>query len=136
MPPCLRARKQERRDETAVDQEGESTRSGGSSDGYGIKVPKGYPTKNSLKGWYQEHEQDRDLRAGNVRSRQKYSAQQKQIAVQHYLDHDRCIASTMKALGYPCREKGVRASAWLSQYLRLISSHSRLAKKLSAIALP
>jgi putative transposase len=35
------------------------------------------------------------------RSEQKYSDQQKQMAVQHYLDHDRCIASTMRALGYP-----------------------------------
>ena len=64
----------------------------------------GYPTKNSLKGWYQEHEQDRDLRAGYVRSRQKYSDAQKQAAVEHYIDHDRCISSTIKALGYPCRE--------------------------------
>jgi transposase-like protein len=33
----------------------------------------------------------------------KYSVQQRQVAVQHFLDHDRCIASTMKALGYLCR---------------------------------
>ena len=64
----------------------------------------GYPTKNSLKAWYREHQQGRDLRAGYDRSTQKYSAQQMQVAVQHYLDHDRCIASTMRALGYPCRE--------------------------------
>jgi len=64
----------------------------------------GYPTKNSLKGWYQEHELGRDLRAGYARARQKYSVQQIQTAVQHYLDHDRCIASTLKALGYPCRQ--------------------------------
>ena len=32
---------------------------------------------------------------------QKYSVQQIQTAVQHYLDNDRCIASTVKALGYP-----------------------------------
>jgi putative transposase len=34
----------------------------------------------------------------------KYSDEQRQVAVQHYLDHDRCNASTVKALGYPCRE--------------------------------
>jgi transposase-like protein len=33
----------------------------------------GYPTKNSLKDWYREHEQGRDLRAGYARERQKYS---------------------------------------------------------------
>jgi len=64
----------------------------------------GYPTKNSLIGWYREYEQGRDLQVGYTRSMFKYSDEQRQVAVQHYLDHDRCIASTMKALGYPCRE--------------------------------
>jgi putative transposase len=63
----------------------------------------GYPTKNSLIGWYREYEQGRDLPVGYARSEQKYSDQDKQIAVQHYLDHDRCIASTIRTLGYPCR---------------------------------
>ena len=47
-----------------------------------------------------------------MRSRHKHSHEQKQAAVQHYLDHDRCIASTMKALGYPCR--GTLA-AWIDE---------------------
>ena len=63
----------------------------------------GYPTKNSLIGWYREYERSRDLQFGYTRSRQKYSAEQMQVAVQHYFDHDRCIASTIRALGYPCR---------------------------------
>ena len=63
----------------------------------------GYPTKNALKSWHREYEHSRDLQVGYVRSRQKYSDEQKQAAVKHYLDNDRCIASTMKALGYPCR---------------------------------
>lgn len=62
----------------------------------------GYPTKNSLKCWYQEYEKSIALKVGYVRP-QKYSDEQKRLAVQHYLDHDRCIASTMKAMGYPCR---------------------------------
>lgn len=75
----------------------------------------GYPTKNALKSWYREYEQGRDLRVGYVRcqrSRQKYSTEQKQAAVQHYLDHDRCIASTMKVLGYPCR---ATLTAWIEE---------------------
>jgi putative transposase len=64
----------------------------------------GYPTKNSLLGWYREYIQDLDLRAGYRRSMQRYSTEQKQVAVQHFLDHDRCIAFTLKAIGYPCRE--------------------------------
>ena len=73
----------------------------------------GYPTKNSLKGWYREYERDRDLQVMYTRSRVKYTAEQIQVAVQHYLDHDRCIASTLRALGYPCR--GV-LSAWIDEF--------------------
>jgi len=72
----------------------------------------GYPTKNALKSWYREYEQSRDVQVGYVRSRQKYSTEQKQAAVEHYLDHDRCIASTMKVLGYPGR---ATLTAWLDE---------------------
>ena len=37
----------------------------------------GYPTKNALKSWHREFEQDRDLATGYVRLRQKYSDEQK-----------------------------------------------------------
>ena len=63
----------------------------------------GYPTKNSLIGWYREYERSQDLRVVYSRSGQKYSDQQKHTAVKYYLEHDRCIASTMRALGYPGR---------------------------------
>ena len=72
----------------------------------------GYPTKNSLKSWHREYEHSRDLQVGYGRSRQKYSDEQKQAAVEHYLGHDRCIASTMKALGYPCRGT---LTAWIDE---------------------
>ena len=45
----------------------------------------GYPTKNALKTWYQEYEQRQDVSMGYARSRLKYSAKQKQFAVNHYL---------------------------------------------------
>ena len=61
----------------------------------------GYPTKKSLKSWHREYEQRRDLRAGYARSKQVYSAEQKRLAVDHYLRHDRCVAATLRALGYP-----------------------------------
>lgn len=60
----------------------------------------GYPTKNSLISLYREYKRDCDLQMGYARPSGKYSADQKQLAVQHYLDHDRCIASTLRALGY------------------------------------
>ena len=72
----------------------------------------GYPTKNSLKSWHREYEQSRDLQVGYMRSLQKYSDEQKQAAVQYFLNHDRCIASAMKALGYPCRGT---LTAWIDE---------------------
>jgi putative transposase len=64
----------------------------------------GYPTKNTLISWYREYEREQDLQVGYSRTPGKYSAELKQLAVQHYLDHDQCIASTLRALGYPCRD--------------------------------
>jgi len=63
----------------------------------------GYPTKNSLKAWHREYEQCHDLRTGYVRATPRYSAQQKQAAVDHYLSHYCCVAATLRALGYPSR---------------------------------
>lgn len=64
----------------------------------------GYSTRNSLIGWYREYERSENLRVGYSRSGQKYSDKQKHAAVKHYLGHDRSIASTTRALGYPGRE--------------------------------
>ena len=62
----------------------------------------GYPTKNALKSWHLEYEQRLDLPAGCGR-RPRYSQAQKVRAVEHYLGHGRCVAATIKALGYPSR---------------------------------
>ena len=72
----------------------------------------GYPTKNSLISWYREYEREQDLQVGYSRTSGKYSAEQKQFAVQHYLDNDQCMASTLRALGYPCRELLTR---WINE---------------------
>jgi transposase InsO family protein/transposase-like protein len=72
----------------------------------------GYPTKNALKRWHREFERSQDLPAGRVCSWQKYSDEKKQVAIEHFLNHDRSIAATRKALGYPCR--GTLA-AWIDE---------------------
>lgn len=48
----------------------------------------GYPTKNALKGWYREYERRCDLPNGHMRPKPKYSQEQKEAAVRHYLDHE------------------------------------------------
>ena len=72
----------------------------------------GYPTKNTLIGWYREFIAKQSLRAGYTRARDRYTVVQKQHAVQHYLDHGRCIAFTLRVLGYPSR---ATFSKWLDE---------------------
>jgi len=71
----------------------------------------GYPAKNALKSWHREYEQHRDLHAGYARL-SKYSQMQRERAVQHYLEHGRCLVVTIKALGYPSRAV---LRAWLQE---------------------
>ena len=47
-----------------------------------------------------------------MRSWQKYSDEHKQVALEHYLNHDRCITGAIKALGYPCRDT---LAAWIDE---------------------
>ena len=71
----------------------------------------GYPTKNALKSWHREFEQRHDLPTGYVR-RPRYSKAQKERAVQHYLDSGRCLAATIRDLGYPST---TLLSAWVRE---------------------
>ena len=72
----------------------------------------GYPTKNALKSWHWEFERCRDLPMRYARSRPKYSDEQKKLAVDHYLDHGRCMTVTIKALGHPGRDT---LAAWIDE---------------------
>ena len=72
----------------------------------------GYSTKNILQSWHRAFEQGEDFPTGYGRSWQKYSDEQKQVAVEHYFNHDRCITGAIKALGYPCRDT---LAAWIDE---------------------
>ena len=72
----------------------------------------GYPTKNSLKSWHEEYERRLDLPRGYARSKPKYSRNQREKAVEHYVEHGRCIAFTIKSLGYPSRDS---LRAWIGE---------------------
>jgi len=58
----------------------------------------GYPTTKALERWHKQYERGHDLPAGYVRLRPKYSAEEKQAAVDHYLNHGQCLAWTLKSL--------------------------------------
>jgi len=64
----------------------------------------GYPTKNDLKSWHREFEECRDLPESYACRKPTYSEHQKKEVVEHYFNHGRCIAATVKALGYPSRK--------------------------------
>ena len=91
----------------------------------------GYPTKNALKSWHREFEQDRDLPTGYVRLRQKYSAEQKRVEVEHYHHNGRCLAGTLEALGYPCRET---LSVWIDELHP--ETRTRVVGKAGSVPLP
>lgn len=62
----------------------------------------GYPTKNALKAWHQAYEHRQALPIGYVRQ-PKHTSAQKQLAEEHFAANGRCLAFTIKALGYPSR---------------------------------
>lgn len=66
----------------------------------------GYPCTKMLKSWYKDYikEQETGVIHEHHRRRSKYSEEQKKAAFEHYLEHGRCFARTIRALGYPCLE--------------------------------
>ena len=72
----------------------------------------GYPTKNALIGWHREYERLQDLPIRSVPRTPKFSTAQKQVALEHYATHGRCISWTLRALGYPGR---ATLTAWVRE---------------------
>lgn len=63
----------------------------------------GYPSVGALRHWYQEYKNTGKLKEKQNR-RSKYSTDQKQKAVDHYFEHGKCYARTIRILGYPDKE--------------------------------
>lgn len=60
----------------------------------------GYPNRNTLRNWWREYQLSGDefLERGHRRS--KYSDEEKQDAVDYYLEHGKSLARTIRAMGY------------------------------------
>ena len=91
----------------------------------------GYPTTKALERWHKQYERGHDLPAGYVRLRPKYSAEEKQAAVDHYLNYGQCLAWTLKSLGYPGR--GTLA-AWVDE--QRPETRKRIVGKVGALPQP
>lgn len=63
----------------------------------------GYPNnRKTLKAWYKEFEKTKTLHKKFSR-KLKYSSEQKQLAINYYYKHGRCLARTVRKLGFPSR---------------------------------
>ena len=80
----------------------------------------GYPSHKNLTRWYRTFVEAGDLPAG-YRSRPRYSAEQSQIAVEHYLGLDRSLAGTQRLWairGLQCSDyRRIRAALGKQQVL-------------------
>lgn len=63
----------------------------------------GYPSKRNLRRWIRSWEAGGGIKE-SIRHKHRYSDKQKQVAVEHYLNHGCCLAFTSRALGYPCTD--------------------------------
>lgn len=62
----------------------------------------GYPSRESLWSWYNEYSQNGELHQDFIKQ-PKFTEEEKQRAVNYYLEHGKCVSRTVKKLGYPSR---------------------------------
>ena len=75
----------------------------------------GYPSEPSLKAWHRDREHERATGEPSTRGarRRRYTDAQKHAAVDDYLSHGRCMARTMRRLGYP--KSKTLLMAWIDE---------------------
>ena len=74
----------------------------------------GYPPSNhTLKLWVKEYEQNGDLHRFYIKT-SIYTEEQRNAAIQYYIEHGRSKSRTVKALGYPTRQQ---LTEWIKQDL-------------------
>lgn len=90
----------------------------------------GYPSPKMLARWHKEFLEERETGVIHDHRRRlsRYTTEQKKVAVQHYLEHGRCLARTMRALGYPCQEL---LSKWCEEFAPARRKRSRVAVQFS-----
>ena len=71
----------------------------------------GYPSKRNLRRWSRSWEAGGGVKE-SIRHKHRYSDEQKQVAVEHYLNHGCCLVFTSRALGYPSSDVPAR---WVNE---------------------
>ena len=81
----------------------------------------GYPDRRVLKKWYEDYiECDNKVIIKPYRNKQ-YSKEDRDKAVNFYLEHGKNISLTVKELGYPCRSV---LSNWICEDVKNHQPHS------------
>jgi len=81
----------------------------------------GYPSRIALRNWVEDHRRDGDVKKEIIRQ-PKYTEEQKQAAVAHYLEYGKCYSRTCRMLGYPSR-------GLLTQWVMELTPQTRKFKK-------
>ena len=81
----------------------------------------GYPSKMALRKWYKEFQEYGDLHA-KFDKKSNYSQEEKQVAVEYYIEHGKSVARTVKNLGYPCRPV---LDKWIVEIAPMQKKHCR-----------
>ena len=81
----------------------------------------GFPDRHTLYNWVREYEASGAVPEDGRKSG-RYTDEQKRAAVDHYLEHGKCIAFTRRELGYPSR-------ALLSRWIDELAPGERRAAK-------
>lgn len=63
----------------------------------------GYPCKKQLKRWYESYV-DFDQIVPRKKRKPKYNAAERRVAIEHYFRTGKCIARTVRELGYPSQQ--------------------------------
>lgn len=96
-----------------------------------------YPDNRTIKKWYDEYLScPETCFSVKVRKPRKNSLEQRQAAVTHYLEHGKCYARTVRALGYPNRNvlrQWVGALAKERKKLKVSTKEFSYSKKTEAV---
>lgn len=76
----------------------------------------GYGTARNIQRWYKEYKETGVLHKKITREK-KYSEQQKEAALNYYLEHGQNITKTAKTLGYPHRDT---LSEWIDEAIQRV----------------
>lgn len=60
----------------------------------------GYPSRGMLARWYKEYQENGYLHH-RYEKKPNFTQEQKQVAVDYYLEHGRCLRRTIRFMGYP-----------------------------------